>query len=60
MAKNHEVCGNKRRFWSEIDATIYAGIVRERYGKAMDVYRCPTCKGWHLTTRRTNNEKADT
>lgn len=41
-------CPGKRRHTSERSA-IAAAIRLSRGNRPLRVYRCPLCKGWHLT-----------
>lgn len=42
----------KKRFKRKLDALMFEGLVlNKRYGGTQRVYRCPNCKGWHLTTQ---------
>jgi hypothetical protein len=51
----------KRRYRSEIDALIAlsnAGNAHDGRAKAeVRHYRCPKCKGWHLTSKRVGHSK---
>lgn len=42
-------CSWKRRFESERIAKIRAAEAEPQAGCRLHVYRCPVCKGWHLT-----------
>lgn len=51
----------KRRYRSEIDAMIAlssAGNSHDGRGKTeRRAYRCPKCKGWHLTSKARGHSK---
>ena len=49
----HLVCREKRRFRTEKQA-IYDAETRmlADLQLELDVYQCPVCRGWHLTSRR--------
>jgi len=49
---DHETCGSKRRYWTKVDALVQMEIAMNRFDSPMRVYRCPTCKGWHLSKKR--------
>lgn len=52
------MCTSKRRFRNET-AAIKAAIGSSRhYGKPMRVYRCPVCRGWHLTSHELLGSKS--
>lgn len=42
-------CSWKRRFESERIARVRAAEAEAVAGQPIYVYRCPICKGWHLT-----------
>ena len=46
-----KACRRKRRFSTRIKAEVNAlGAMNNRAkGKAIYVYHCPACDGWHLT-----------
>lgn len=49
-------CGDKRRFRSKLDAQMALARIRGRTeNESHDIptraYRCPHCKGWHLTSQ---------
>ena len=52
MAKDHTTCASKRRYWSEVDALIVANKRTSKGSGKLRVYRCPTCKGWHLSGKK--------
>jgi hypothetical protein len=51
----------KRRYRSEIDAMIALSNAGNRHdGRAKTesrAYRCPDCKGWHLTSKSRGHSK---
>ena len=49
---DHKTCGSKKQYWDETTASIYADKVANKHGKPMRYYRCPTCKGYHLSRVR--------
>lgn len=44
-------CHAKRRHASKRVAARSAKEAQHRVALPLNVYRCPHCKGWHLTTR---------
>lgn len=54
--QHDETCEGKKRWPCEITARAGAMAVIERNDPgtpdALYVYRCPTCRGWHLTKNR--------
>ncbi len=45
-------CQKKKHFNDEFQARANALEVIESHGtKALWVYRCPECKGWHMTSK---------
>jgi hypothetical protein len=52
MTTTHDpACASKRRHPDELSARAHAMFALEEYGnvRKLYVYRCPTCRGWHLT-----------
>ena len=45
------MCYRKRRFHSELDARLKAMEIEQRRSVRLGVYKCPLCKGWHLTSK---------
>ena len=41
----------KRRYDSEYEALDAANCARVERNANLRVYRCPSCRGWHLTSR---------
>lgn len=52
MPPKHPACG-KRRCRSEAQAVSYALYLTKRCGHPLRVYRCPACRGWHVTKTKT-------
>lgn len=50
--KRYQPCG-KARYATERQAIRVAMSSSRRSGLPLRVYRCPECKGWHLTKRPT-------
>lgn len=46
-ADRYLMCERKRHYWSRIEAEI-AGAAT---GHKLRAYRCPNCRGWHLTKK---------
>lgn len=44
-------CASKRRYESERQAILAGERRSETIGFNLYVYRCKTCKGWHLTKK---------
>ncbi len=44
-------CTHKRWYRTRRHAKLGAQESRERYGVALEPYRCQICEGWHLTTK---------
>lgn len=42
---------NKRRFTSKNRAKDFKIIIEEIFSKTFRIYKCPFCKGWHLTSK---------
>lgn len=45
------MCYRKHRFHSELDARLKAMEIEQRRSVRLGVYKCPLCKGWHLTSK---------
>lgn len=45
-------CQLKNRYVSERVALLQAARAEVDRGAVLHVYRCPHCKGWHLTSRK--------
>jgi hypothetical protein len=54
LAQIERMCRNKIRWADEFAAVGFALGALERYPttRLLWTYRCPVCKGWHLTKRR--------
>ena len=44
-------CGRKKRYESEAEARATADHQARASGRELNVYRCPWCHGWHLSSR---------
>lgn len=44
-------CRSKVRYASNIHAAAAAGRASRHTDKALRFYRCPQCRGWHLTSK---------
>ena len=44
-------CGKKKRYASEAEARTTADHQARTTGKELNVYECPWCHGWHLSSR---------
>lgn len=55
-------CTGKHRWCDEVSARAGAIFAIEQYKKVekLWVYRCPYCKGWHLTSKEQFNQDAIT
>lgn len=51
VAEQQRMCERKRRYASRIDALI--GCARDNGVGRMRAYRCPVCRGWHLSSLAT-------
>ena len=43
-------CGNKRTFFSEIEARKERGWAETEHKKKFNIYHCDKCNGWHLAS----------
>jgi len=59
VSKAHFNCVAKTRYVSERIARIRARQVGKRRNIELWAYKCPECKGWHLTKRWQNRPVAD-
>ncbi|WP_103035666.1 hypothetical protein [Castellaniella caeni] len=59
LTKAHFNCVAKTRYRNERVATIRAKQIGKRRGVELWVYKCPECKGWHLTSRVSNRPVVD-
>lgn len=51
-ARGRRACGRKRRYQTSEEAEVVAlESLRKGSDEALRAYRCPYCKGWHLTHR---------
>lgn len=49
------MCTGKQRFRTELDAMLARANWRKGHKRTKEVvrqYRCPQCKGWHLTSQK--------
>ncbi len=44
-------CGKKKRYASEEEARATADHQARATGRELNVYECPWCRGWHLSSR---------
>ena len=44
-------CGKKQRYPTYEDARATADHQARSSGKELNVYECPWCRGWHLSSR---------
>ena len=44
-------CGRKQRYASEAEARATADHQARTTGRELNVYECPWCRGWHLSSR---------
>ena len=49
--RRHSECGKKTRYASEGEARATADHQARTTGKELNVYQCPWCRGWHLSSR---------
>lgn len=45
-------CGSKHRYTTEHEADRGRRVMESIRGRALDLYACPWCRGWHLTHQR--------
>lgn len=48
----HKTCFSKTRHETKEEAEKHADYLWETEGIDLDVYKCPICNGYHLTTRK--------
>jgi hypothetical protein len=54
----HKSCDSKRSYKNEIEAQKIAELqMLENINLELSVYKCDSCKFWHLTKTNTNNHK---
>ena len=44
-------CARKKRYFSEAEARATADHQARATGRELNVYECPWCRGWHLSSR---------
>ena len=44
-------CGKKKRYETYSDARATADHQARASGRELNVYECPWCRGWHLSSR---------
>ena len=49
--RRHSECGKKTRYASEAEARATADHQARATAKELNVYECPWCRGWHLSSR---------
>jgi hypothetical protein len=49
--RRHSECGKKKRYESAADARATADHQARTTGTELNVYECPWCRGWHLSSR---------
>lgn len=49
-AHRQKACESKNRYDSRSEAEAVAAECTAHGAPALEVYRCPYCKGWHLTS----------
>jgi hypothetical protein len=50
-ARRRSECGKKQRYASEAEARATADHQARTSGRELNVYECPWCRGWHLSSR---------
>lgn len=53
---NGKRCPTKRRYRDRLDALI--ALARIRRDGERRIYRCPLCRGWHLTSQERRSTDA--
>ncbi len=51
-ALHSKSCASKKRYACENDAKTAIASCAEHGKRGLHCYRCPYCKGWHLTSRQ--------
>jgi hypothetical protein len=49
--RRHSECGKKKRYETEAEALATAHRQARATGRELNVYECPWCRGWHLSSR---------
>ena len=44
-------CARKKRYASQTEARATADHQARATGRELNVYECPWCRGWHLSSR---------
>ena len=50
-ALRRKTCASKNRYASQAEADAAADECEERGAPRLNVYQCPYCNGWHLTSK---------
>lgn len=45
-------CWQKKRFYSEDRAKFSQKLMKKRHGQIMEVYKCPFCEFYHLSSKK--------
>ncbi len=49
--RRRQECERKQRYPSEAEARATADHQARTAGRELNVYECPWCRGWHLSSR---------
>ena len=47
-----KICCGKVRHETAEEAELHADYIYETEKVDLDIYKCPICNGWHLTTKK--------
>jgi hypothetical protein len=47
-----KICFGKNRYETEEEAWNVSDYIWETEKVDLDIYKCPICNGWHLTSKR--------
>lgn len=47
-----KICFGKVRHETAEEAELHADFLYDTQNIELDIYKCPICNGWHLTTKR--------
>ena len=47
-----KICFSKVRHETAEEAELHADYLYETQDIKLDIYKCPICNGWHLTSKR--------